>query len=137
MAADRRYAWWWLVVALQIAIPASYYLRSANLDDERFAWRMFSGVRLKHCSVSAREHGEQLRNRSVPLRGALHGSWVHAIERGRERVIERFLSSRCSPSVSQVTLERRCEGVDDSRIYEREVYEYACASQVLRQQEIP
>src|SRR5689334_3405160 len=40
-------SWLWLLVAVQVAIPASYYLVREDADDERFAWRMFSAVRLK------------------------------------------------------------------------------------------
>ena len=131
-ASTRAYAWLWLVVALQVAIPASYYLRPSDRDDERFAWRMFSGVRLKRCTVSARQQLNDGSTRALPVRGALHGSWVHALERGRRRVIERFLGSRCGPDVATVTLERRCESVDSAQRLAPEAYEYSCPNQTVR-----
>jgi hypothetical protein len=119
-------AWLWLLVAIQIAIPASYYLRDANRDDERFAWRMFSGIRLKRCTVAAREE-RQGERALVPLRGVLHSSWIHALERGRRRVIEQFMLDRCERGAVTVTLERRCQSVQPGRRMAPEVYEFGCA----------
>ena len=81
---QRAYGLLWLVVALQLAIPASYYFRSER-DDERFAWRMFSAVRVKRCEVELRaRHGESWEE--VDLDRLLHASWQTALERGRKRV---------------------------------------------------
>ena len=89
----------WLLVLLQIAVPASYYLWREDPDDERFAWRMFSAVRLKQCLVAAwesdEERGEKLR--AVDLKRAVHASWQKLLDRGRRPVIEQFLASRCEP----------------------------------------
>jgi hypothetical protein len=94
------------LVALQIAIPASYYLRS-DRDDERFAWRMFSAVRLRRCEVVAYDVDEGGRAR-VELKRVLHASWIRSLERGRANVIERFLATRCRARVRESVLERRC-----------------------------
>ena len=87
----------WLLVLLQIVVPASYYLWRDDADDERFAWRMFSAVRLKQCLVAAwdsdDEAGENLRQ--VDLKSAVHASWQKLLDRGRRSVIEEFLSRRC------------------------------------------
>lgn len=125
----RSYAWWWLAVALQIAIPASYYLRSSDLDDERFAWRMFSDVRVKRCRVRAFEVGEQGRRSEIALGQTLHSSWVHSLERGRRAVMLRFLESRCAPSITAAQLVRHCAGVSRDEAVERYVYE--CGTRVL------
>jgi hypothetical protein len=98
--------WLWLLVALQLAIPASYYLR-AERDDERFAWRMFSAVRLRRCEVSAYDVKGSSRRR-VELPHALHASWIRSLERGRPNVIDRFLATRCAADVAEAQLERRC-----------------------------
>ncbi len=104
-----RAKWLWLLVVLQVAIPASYYLRG-DRDDERFAWRMFSAVRVQRCSVRAFESDGAERLRRVELDSALHSGWVRALERGRKRAIERFLRQRCQrPSVTSSELRRDCK----------------------------
>jgi hypothetical protein len=127
----RSYAWWWLAVALQVAIPASYYLRTEALDDERFAWRMFSDVRLKRCRVRAFEEARAGGARAeIRLPQVLHSSWVHGLERGRRRIIERFLETRCSASVRAAQLVRTCSGV--SRELGSERYVYECDARAFR-----
>jgi hypothetical protein len=96
-------------VIVQIAIPASYYLR-ADRDDERFAWRMFSAVRVKKCEVRLQEERRDGASRSVPLKQAFHSAWVHALERGRQRVIDEVLKARCAqPSMAEARIERSCQ----------------------------
>ncbi len=137
MALGRSYVWLWLLVALQVAIPASYYLTRTDRDDERFAWRMFSGIRRKRCSVSAREQRHDGSLSPVAVRGALHGSWIHALERGRRRVIEEFLRSRCASEVATITLERRCQSVDSAQQLAPELYVYACSDRALHVTGVP
>lgn len=118
-----------MVVVLQVAIPASYYLRSSDLDDERFAWRMFSDVRVKRCRVRAFEVGERGRHAEIALGQTLHSSWVHSLERGRRAVMTRFLDSRCVPHVTEAQLVRQCAGVSRDASVERYVYD--CGTRVL------
>lgn len=89
------------LVVLLLAGPLSYYAGFRAPDDERFAWRMFSAVRVRECRVLTRQ-GDARR----PVSG-LHGSWLHAMERGREAVIARYLASRCGEP-SAPSLERQC-----------------------------
>jgi hypothetical protein len=117
----------WLLVAVQVAIPASYYLGGGDPDDERFAWRMFSGVRLKRCQVSAFGLDDAGSEFELRLAGALHGSWLHALERGRQRVIERYLVTHCQSGVRSVKLERRCSDVRHGSV-PAERYVYDCRS---------
>ncbi len=124
------YAWLWLVVALQVAIPASYYLRDGDPDDERFAWRMFSNVRFRRCDVSASLVREDGQVRALALRGRLHSAWVHNLERGRGRVIERFLSTHCEAGVSEALLERRCRGLAEGAPFV-EYYRFDCTRETL------
>jgi hypothetical protein len=126
----RSYAWLWLLVAVQVAIPASYYLRSSDLEDERFAWRMFSDVRLMRCRVRASVLGPHGRT-DLSLGRTLHSSWIHGLERGRRRVIERYLSSRCAPAVQAAVLDRSCADVRATRV-PRERYIYDCSQGTLR-----
>jgi hypothetical protein len=112
---------------VQIALPSSYYLWRVDREDERFAWRMFSAVRFRSCSVLVTDQlpaGE----RPVTLSEALHASWIGALRRGRERVIERFLASRCAQrEVIASTLVRSCREVDGQRAPPQQ-YHYVCAA---------
>lgn len=120
----------WLVLLVQIALPTSYYLWRADREDERFAWRMFSEIRFRACTVEVSERrasGE----RPVVLSEALHASWIGALRRGRERVIERFLASRCAGTgVTASSLVRSCREVDGQR-GARQRFEYACPARRL------
>jgi hypothetical protein len=137
-------SWWlWLLVAVQVAIPASYYLLRADREDERFAWRMFSALRLQRCQVQAYDLDERGGAHSVALSRALHASWIGSLERGRERVVERFLTTRCERAgVVAALLERRCvEAGDPARLRDiapvgsssgQQVhYRYECSRAVL------
>jgi hypothetical protein len=106
------------LVVLLLAGPASYYAGLRAPDDERFAWRMFSAVRVRECRVLTRQ-GDDAR----PVRG-LHGSWVHAMERGREAVIARYLASRCTEA-SAPRLERHCRSARGDALAPL-VYQYDC-----------
>jgi hypothetical protein len=108
------YAWLWLLVAVQVAIPASYYLRD-DRDDERFAWRMFSAVRVRNCDVTVREQ-RTVDFEPVDLDKLLHASWRAALARGRRRVIERFLAKRCHDEpLRAVKFVRTCREVDHEK----------------------
>jgi hypothetical protein len=97
-------------VLVQLAIPASYYVARADRDDERFAWRMFSAVRVKKCKVSITEVRRDGRRLPVDLKHAFHSAWAHALERGRKRVIQAALEGRCQQGgVAEALFERRCQ----------------------------
>lgn len=141
--------WLWLLLIVQVVLPASYYLRDDE-DEERFAWRMFSAVRLKQCAIGATERfgGAHGGEREVELSSAVHASWQRSLERGRQRVIERFLQKRCTippaehppPSglpprdrdalVVSATLTRRCVSPDGEDLPE-ERYTYDCHARRL------
>jgi hypothetical protein len=106
---QRRAPWLWLLVAFQLVLPASYYLRTEP-DDERFAWRMFSAVRVKRCQVRAFVIDGTGERAGIDLEASLHSGWVSALKRGRERVIERLLSQRCvRDQAVRTELWRGCE----------------------------
>lgn len=114
----------WIVVFLlaQCVIPLRYYF-SDDPFDERFAWRMFSGMRVTRCQASAFETSREGRFRSIPLAGrmapagaqvepiygTIHPAWEQLIERGRRPVIDRFLEFQCDRRDSpRITLVNRC-----------------------------
>ncbi|MDB4986838.1 MAG: hypothetical protein JWN04_2016 [Myxococcaceae bacterium] len=120
-------AWLWLLVALQIAIPSSYYLMRDDADDERFAWRMFSTVRLQRCEVDAYQTHSDGVLRPVDVPHTLHASWIRSLERGRAHVIEQFLALRCrQPGVTASSLDRRCKSAS-GRALPSIAYRYDCA----------
>lgn len=82
-----------LWVLVMLAIPLGYYLPGADLYDERFAWRMFSGVRVQSCELRVSEvrGGE----RPIPLAEVLPAPWIELLKRNRPAVVERFLRWRC------------------------------------------
>ena len=135
-------AWLWVLVAVQVAIPASYYLGCRGEDDERFAWRMFSAVRLKRCSVEA--YDGDLRDAAaspsaprVDLAQAAHASWARSLSRGRTYVIERFLAMRClQDGVRAATLVRRCQWPSGRRQPE-DRYLFDCASRAFTHETRP
>ena len=119
-APTSSYAWLWLLVAVQVAIPASYYWR-ADRDDERFAWRMFSTVRVRSCDVTVREQRAG-KFHALELEKVLHASWRAALARGRRRVIEQFLQKRCNDGAFEaVKFVRSCREVDRDKVPEQRV----------------
>jgi hypothetical protein len=102
-------------LALQIAIPLSYYL-SARTYDERFSWRMFSTLRLRDCKVEVTEQvrvGGQEVPRSVNVERDVHVAWLRLLERMRSAVIDAYLERRCTTDdVSSVRFVCRCKDTD-------------------------
>jgi hypothetical protein len=115
-----------VAVLAQLLIPLTYYLRDDPYD-ERFAWRMFSGVRLQECELGVfetRGAGEQAVNpyQVVPA------GWVEGLKRNRRRVVERYLTLRCErEGTTLVRVENRCVEVDGTPLPPIEV-ERDCAS---------
>ena len=102
----------------QLALPISYYA-GESLADERFAWRMFSSVSVfgGQCALSVVETVEApgtaggRMTREPALADVLHPAWVVHMRRGRQSVIDRFLSWRCrhDPSIVEVEVRRSCD----------------------------
>ncbi len=106
---QRRASWLWLLVFVQVAIPASYYLRG-DRDDERFAWRMFSAVRVQSCRVRAWAFDGAGEKTRIDLEASLHSAWVRSLERGRSRVITHFLAQQCARErLTYAELVRSCK----------------------------
>lgn len=99
----------WLL--LHVSVPLSYYL-SSDIYDERFAWRMFSAVRVQQCALDAREtQGE--RSQPIALQSVLPAPWVALLQRNRPAVLRRFLDWRCASDAhpSEVQLTHTCRSV--------------------------
>ncbi|MCB9659503.1 MAG: hypothetical protein H6726_17795 [Sandaracinaceae bacterium] len=115
------------LVALQLLVPLTYYLRDDPYD-ERFAWRMFSGVRLQQCRTSAFETGANGVEQQVdPFRLVTPG-WVANLSRNRRPVIESYLEHRCDVGeLRAVRVLNVCQGVDGEAVPPRE-YARDCAT---------
>ena len=97
-----------LWIVLHLLIPQRYYGASADVYDERFAWRMFSSVRVRECSVTVTETRAGDR-RQVALMRELPAPWVALLERNRPAVVERFLRWRCGiDGTSEVAFHNAC-----------------------------
>jgi len=98
-------------VALNVALPLSYYTCEDDPYDERFAWRMFSSTRMARCQVAFASAG-----RAVPLNRVFHVAWIKTARRGRQNVVEAMGQHLCEhPDYgAPVTLTMSCEGVDGS-----------------------
>lgn len=94
-----------LFALVSIAIPLRYYLGD-DLYDERFAWRMFSRVRVQECAAEVTEDGLPLvvlgRDPSAP--GILPAPWHSLLQRNRPAVVNGFLRWRCEAEGERETV---------------------------------
>jgi hypothetical protein len=98
--ARRTLLWIHAYVAFQLVMPAGYYCWRRDTNDERFAWRMFSSVRMARCGS-----GPDLRappelavgadKRPINLRETFHTAWIELAQRGRVEVIEAMVARVC------------------------------------------
>ncbi|MCB9530025.1 MAG: hypothetical protein R3F65_21460 [bacterium] len=118
------------VLIVQVALPLSYYLGRSDSPlapfDERFAWRMFSPVRLAKCQVRVYDATGGNPDQTISLSRELHVVWINLLNRARpavlERAVERFCGER-GPSADirlrlsctrpDATAKTICEGDDD------------------------
>jgi hypothetical protein len=87
----------WLIlayVAVQIVAPLHYYTVREDKHDERFAWRMFSTVRMLDCQPLS---GAMFTvdGKAVPMGNTFHEAWIKLAERGREVVLEAMADKLC------------------------------------------
>ena len=109
-------AFFLVVVAVQLAVPLTYYLRDDPYD-ERFAWRMFSGIRMQSCETRAFEtRGGVERELSLPR--LVHMAWVTHLRRNRGAVVEGLLARRCrEPEVTHARVANACRAADDDALW--------------------
>jgi hypothetical protein len=93
-----------LVVTVQLLLPLSYYCARRDPHDERFAWRMFSPMRMARCNPRFTLDG-----RPVPLASLYHEAWIELAQRGRFAVIEAMGADLCAKNPgSQVRVTMDC-----------------------------
>jgi hypothetical protein len=83
----------WLIMAViisQLLLPLHYYTVRRDPHDERFAWRMFSPMRMADCAVRATLDGAPL-----PLEREFHEAWLGLARRGRFAVVEEMGARLC------------------------------------------
>ncbi|MEQ8459018.1 MAG: hypothetical protein RLO52_06165 [Sandaracinaceae bacterium] len=94
-------------VLVQAVIPLRYYFGD-DAYDERFAWRMFSNVRVYRCDLGAFETRDGY-ERPVNLMETIHVGWGSLLRRNREPVMDAWLEWRCEQEgVSAARLLNRC-----------------------------
>jgi hypothetical protein len=79
-----------IVVGSQLLLPLHYYTVRRDPHDERFAWRMFSPMRMAACSVRATLDGAPL-----ALEREFHEAWLAIARRGRFAVVEEMGARLC------------------------------------------
>lgn len=111
-AAEKRKANLVIVAFLltMVLTPLSYYTVRSDRYDERFAWRMFSSVRMVKCDPrwTIGDPGEQ-----VPIEEHFHMAWVGNARRGRGIIVDRMTEQLCETHQGQsVRLHMNCEAID-------------------------
>lgn len=77
-------------VASQLLLPLHYYLGRRDPHDERFAWRMFSPMRMTKCVPTITIDGAP-----VALASQFHEAWLELADRGRFVVLEAMGAKLC------------------------------------------
>lgn len=94
-------------VVAQLLLPLHYYVRR-DPHDERFAWRMFSPMRMVRCAAKLAIDGKPL-----SLSSQFHEAWIEIAERGRFSVIEAMAAHECDEHPgSAVTVSLACTYID-------------------------
>lgn len=93
------------VVVGQLLIPLSYYAARRDPHDERFAWRMFSPMRMAQCTPDMRIDGKRFE-----LSTEFHEAWLETARRGRFRVLEQMAARLCKKHPgAEVVLRLSCK----------------------------
>jgi len=90
-------------LAVQLLVPLTYYTVRSDPHDERYAWRMFSPMRMARCKV-----GFKIDQQPVDLGATFHEAWLTIAQRGRGVVIEQMAQKLCRANPGKpigVTLE--------------------------------
>jgi hypothetical protein len=75
---------------LQLALPLHYYVLRDDVHDERWAWRMFSPMRMTKCRSTW-----TVDRQPVALGSQFHEAWLEMVERGRLVVIQEMAHRLC------------------------------------------
>ena len=96
-------------VLAQLLLPLHYYLARRDRHDERFAWRMFSPMRMARCATTV-----MIDDRPANLGSEFHEAWLEIAARGRFSVLEamgarlcaKYPGSKVRPSIQCTYLDR-------------------------------
>lgn len=77
-------------VTVQLLLPLHYYIQHRDPHDERFAWRMFSPMRMAQCVPSIK-----IADAAQPINRLFHDAWIKIAQRGRFEVIEAMGAELC------------------------------------------
>lgn len=80
-----------VVLLAQLLLPLHYYWQRRDPHDERFAWRMFSPMRMVQCTPQV-----QLDGAPYPLAATFHDAWLALARRGRFAVVEQMGAYLCA-----------------------------------------
>jgi len=95
-------------ITAQLLIPLRYYIAHRDPHDERFAWRMFSPMRMAQCAPKATLDGKPL-----DLHTEFHEAWVELASRGRFVVVEAMGKRLCEQHPgSSIVLSIDCTYID-------------------------
>ena len=106
----RRWQGWVIlgVLSTQLLIPLHYYIGHRDPHDERFAWRMFSPMRMTQC-VPHFFKGDS----EVALDAEFHEAWTEIAKRGRFEVIEAMGARLCAKySGAEIRVDLACTYLD-------------------------
>jgi hypothetical protein len=97
-----------IVVTSQLLLPLHYYVARRDPHDERFAWRMFSPMRMTTCSLDMKLDGKK-----VDPSSEFHEAWIETAKRGRFGVIEAMAARLCKANPGKsVTIRLECKYID-------------------------
>jgi hypothetical protein len=95
-------------VLAQLVLPLHYYIRHRDPHDERFAWRMFSPMRMAQCTPKV-----VLDGKPFDLRTEFHEAWLEIAARGRFSVVEQMGEHLCAQHPgSVITVSLDCTYID-------------------------
>ena len=126
-APPRQRLWRHVAVALfllvQLGLPTSYYLQD-DIYDERFAWRMFSPIRMVKCNVALAE-GRGGEPKPLKASSQMSLPWINWMKRGHSRVLLGYARHRCeaasqanAPISFHASLSCRLPGGDLDRLFD-------------------
>jgi len=78
-------------LVVQALLPLHYYLVRRDFHDERFAWRMFSPMRMTRCRLAF-----SVDQQPVDLGATFHEAWIEIAQRGRSVVIDEMAHQLCA-----------------------------------------
>lgn len=97
-----------LFVLVQLLLPLHYYLFRHDPHDERYAWRMFSPMRMTQCTPHF-----TVDKAPVPITKEFHEAWIEIANRGRFAVLEEMAAKLCRENQGKpVSLSMDCTYLD-------------------------